>query len=110
MTSDKKETRHTSAIFRYLLLIMIHIFELAFEGNVQIVLQSHPTGLSPSLEVICAATQGFANILWNQKVYYRVHESPPLLPILSQISPVHNTPSYLSKTNKTYSFGSHRKS
>jgi hypothetical protein len=54
--------------------------------------------LSPSWEATsCSVIEEFLNILWNQKVNYRVHKSPPPAPVLSQINPVRTSPFRLFK-------------
>ena len=50
---------------------------------------------SPSLEANrFSASQEIPFLLWNPKVHCRIHKSPPRVPILSQLHPVHTPTSH----------------
>jgi hypothetical protein len=66
-------------------------------NNVSIIIIT-PWRQSPSWEANSySASQETPLLLWNPKVHYRLHKSPPLVPVPSEINPDHTFPPYFPK-------------
>jgi hypothetical protein len=62
--------------------------------------KSHSVGESNFWEAKCCSSgQATPRILWNSKIYYRVHNSPPLVLVLRQMNPAHVLLYYFFKIN-----------
>jgi hypothetical protein len=53
------------------------------------------------------ANQQIHRLLWNPKIRYRIHNSPPLVPVLSQMHSVYIFPQYFSKIHSNITFHLH---
>ena len=66
------------------------------QGLCHTYLLTYPMAQSPSSEANWfAASQEIPRVLWNPKAHHRTHKTPPPVPILGQLNPVHISTSHL---------------
>jgi hypothetical protein len=81
-------TYSLTCLLTYLLSYLLHRTESFWEAN------------------RFSATQEIPRILWHLKIFYRIHNCPPPIPILSQLDPVHTATSQLRKIYLNITFPS----
>jgi len=75
-----------------------HFLNLWWTGYLLTYLLTYSNQQSPSWEAnLFSASQEIPRTLRNPKVHYRIHKCPPLVPILSQLDPVHTPTSNFLK-------------
>jgi hypothetical protein len=71
-------------------LLMRFVFQSVQQKHDNSLTNSLPASITAFLEKLTASSASQEiHILLNPKVHYRVHNSPPLVLILSQIKPIH---------------------
>jgi hypothetical protein len=96
-SNDKRIHRFSFAGYCDTELVSSHLLDIR-QAEMQLIITFSLTELSPSWGAAnCSATQKLRSILWNPKIQYRVHNSPPLIPILSHTNLIHTILFHLSK-------------